>query len=109
MHPILGQLEFFRKMDEKMISAKIFQSEDAVLPRKSLFYPLIINLKGYTRWSIGTLQIVVVEFLKPSVFAQIQKTTSGELDQSDALNSFAAFLELSRARLLLQGSPNREH
>lgn len=81
-------------MDEKMISAKIFQSEDAVLPRISLFYPL---------------QIVVVEFLKPSVFAQIQKTTSGELDQSDALNSFAAFLELSRARLLLQGSPNREH
>jgi len=81
-------------MDEKMISAKIFQSEDAVLPRKSLFYPL---------------QIVVVEFRKPSVFAQIQKTTSGELDQSDALNSFAAFLELSRARLLLQGSPNREH
>ena len=49
--------------------------------------------------SIGTSQIAAVEFQRPSVFALIQKTTSGERDQSDALNSFVAFLELSRARL----------
>jgi len=71
-------------MDEKMIFAKIFQNEDAVLPKKSLSCPL---------------QIAAVEFQRPSVFARIQKTTSGERDQLDALNSFVAFLELSRARL----------
>ena len=49
--------------------------------------------------SFGTLQIAAVEFQGPSVFARIQKTTSGERDQLDALNSFVAFLELSRARL----------
>ena len=98
-HPILGQLEFSLKMDEKMIFSEICRSEDAVSPKISLSYPLIIILKECMRRSIGTLQIAAEEFQTLSVFALIQKITSGELDQLGALSSFAAFSELFHAIL----------